>query len=106
LITSDEYNGHPAAIKEVLGTVVTLPRTGKPGRPAGPRVAMPEGLNYATVNKTRQKGRVSAVATRVVLGSLTAAPALVLLRAVQIPNKHWIYEVRSWRCATPVTMGR
>jgi IS1 family transposase len=77
LITSDEYNGYPGAIKEVFGEVVMPPRTGKPGRPAGPRVEMPEGLNYATVNKTRQKGRVSEVTTRVVLGTLAAVSALL-----------------------------
>src|SRR5262249_8200931 len=77
LITSDEYNGYPGAIKEVFGKAVRTPRRGRPGRRAGRRVEMPEELNYATVNKSRQKGRVSAVTTRVVLGSMAAVTALL-----------------------------
>jgi hypothetical protein len=77
LITSDEYNGYPRAIKETFGEVVVPPRTGKPGRPAGPRTVVPEELNYATVNKTRQKGRVTEVTTRVVLGTVTAVLGLL-----------------------------
>ena len=42
--------------------------TGKPGRPAGAREGVPAGLNYATVHKTSEKGRVVSVATRVVMG--------------------------------------
>lgn len=49
LITSDEWSGYPEAIQEVFGEEVTPERTGKPGRPAGPRLELPEGLNYATV---------------------------------------------------------
>ena len=42
--------------------------TGKPGRPAGPRVEVPAGLNDAKVHETRAKGRVVGVAMRVVMG--------------------------------------
>jgi hypothetical protein len=35
----------------------------------------PEGLNYATVHKTRKKGRVVAVATRVIFGTATTVAA-------------------------------
>jgi hypothetical protein len=77
LITSDEWPGYPEAIKQVFGVEVVPPRTGKPGRPAGPRLEVPEGLNYATVHKTRQKGRVASVVTRVVLGLLAAVLGLL-----------------------------
>jgi hypothetical protein len=77
LITSDEWAGYPEAIKRVFGVEVVPPRTGKPGRPAGPRLEAPEGLNYATVHKTREKGRVVSVATRVVLGLLAAVLGLL-----------------------------
>jgi len=77
LLTSDEWPGYPEAIKQVFGVEVTPPRTGRPGRPAGPRLEAPEGLNYATVHKTRQKGRVVSVVTRVVLGLLAAVLALL-----------------------------
>ena len=77
LITSDEYAPYKEAIEKVFGRVVTPPRTGKPGRPAGPRLEMPAELNYATVNKSRQKGRVTAVTTRVVLGAAAAVAGLL-----------------------------
>src|SRR5262249_1408814 len=51
------------AIEKAFGQEVTPPRTGKPGRPAGPRLEMPAGLNYATLSKRRQKGRVNGGAT-------------------------------------------
>jgi hypothetical protein len=54
LISSDEWPGYPEVIKEVFGIEVTPPRTGKPGRPAGPRKEIPQELNYATVHKRRK----------------------------------------------------
>ncbi len=69
-ITSDEYPAYAEAVLAVFGQEVVPPRTGKPGRPAGPRVVPPEGLRYATVHKTRARGRIVAVASRVVLGEL------------------------------------
>src|SRR5262249_48306976 len=74
---SDEYAPYKEAIEKAFGREVTPPRTGKPGRPAGPRLEMPEGLNYATVNKTRTKGRVSGGTTRGVLGAAAAGAALL-----------------------------
>ena len=77
LISSDEWPGYPEVIKEVFGIEVTPPRTGKPGRPAGPRKEIPQGLNYATVHKRRERGRVVEVLTRVVMGALAAVMALL-----------------------------
>jgi IS1 family transposase len=77
LITSDEWSSYPEAIKEVFGRDYTPPRTGKPGRPAGPRKEVPQGLNYATVRKRREKGRVVEVITGVVLGALAAVLGLL-----------------------------
>jgi len=54
----------------VFGAAVVPPRTGRPGRPAGPRVEPPAGLNYATVHKTRENGRAVAVESRPVFGPL------------------------------------
>src|SRR5262249_61863309 len=51
---------------------VVPPRTGKPGRPAGPRVVPPGGMCYATVHKGREGGRVASVQERVVFGELPA----------------------------------
>jgi hypothetical protein len=75
LITSDEWSSYPEAIREVFGEEVTPPRTGRPGRPAGPRKVVPEELNHATVHKTREKGRVVKVETRVVRGTAEGVEA-------------------------------
>jgi hypothetical protein len=77
LISSDEWPGYPEVIREVFGVEVTPARTGKPGRPAGPRKEIPQGLNYATVHKRREKGRVVEVLTRVVMGALGVVLALL-----------------------------
>jgi hypothetical protein len=77
LITADEWSSYPEVIKEVFGQEYTPPRTGKPGRPPGPRKEMPPGVNYATVRKRREKGRVVEVLTRVVMGALSAVLALL-----------------------------
>jgi IS1 family transposase len=77
LITSDEWSAYPEAIREVFGREVTPEPTGKPGRPAGPRVEVPAGLNYATVHKTRAKGRVVSVATRIVMGLMAVVVKLL-----------------------------
>jgi len=74
VVTSDEYPAYAAAIVSVFGTEATPPRTGRPGRPAGPRTTVPEGLRYATVHKTREKGRVVAVESREVFGAAEGAP--------------------------------
>lgn len=72
LITSDEWSAYPEAVLAVFGRVVVPPRTGKPGRPAGPRVEPPAGMCYATVHKTREGHRVVSVDERVVFGTLAA----------------------------------
>jgi IS1 family transposase len=77
LISSDEWPGYPEVIKEVFGEEFTPPRTGKPGRPAGPRKETPEELNYATVRKRRERGRVVEVLTNVVMGALAVVLALL-----------------------------
>jgi hypothetical protein len=69
-ITSDEYAAYPEVILAVFGEDVTPPRTGKPGRAAGPRQVPPSGMCYATVHKSREKNRVVSVDERVVFGAL------------------------------------
>lgn len=70
LITTDEWSAYPEAVLAVFGDGVVPPRTGKPGRPPGPRVEPPPGMCYATVHKTREGGRVVSVEERVVFGAL------------------------------------
>jgi IS1 family transposase len=75
LLTSDEYPAYETAILNAYGVEVTPPRTGKPGRPKTSFKAPPPGLNYATVHKTREKGRVVHVEERVVFGDPSAIKA-------------------------------
>jgi IS1 family transposase/transposase-like protein len=75
LITTDEYAPYEGAILEAFGTEVVPPRTGKPGRPRKAYKVAPSGLNYATVHKTRKKGRVVDVATRVIFGTAARVQA-------------------------------
>lgn len=77
LITTDEYAPYKSAILKAWGQWVTPPRTGKPGRPPAPYQVAPEGLHYAVVHKTREKGRVVEVAVRVVFGLMAAVMAAV-----------------------------
>jgi hypothetical protein len=82
LITTDGYPASEGAILEAYGQTVTPPRTGKPGRPRSPYKVAPPGLTYAVVEKTRQKGRVVAVVTRVVFGTMAAVTAALGLSKV------------------------
>jgi transposase-like protein/IS1 family transposase len=75
LITTDEYAPDTGAILEAFGTEVVPPRTGKPGRPRKPFKVAPAGLNYATVHKTRKKGRVVEVMRRVIFGTAESVEA-------------------------------
>jgi IS1 family transposase len=68
LTTTDEYPPYKQAILDAYGRTVTPPRTGRPGRPRSPYQVAPPGLRYATVHKTRHKGRVTKIDCRVVFG--------------------------------------
>jgi IS1 family transposase len=82
LITTDGYPAYEGAILEAYGQTVTPPRTGKPGRPQSPYKVAPPGLTYAVVEKTREKGRVVAIVTRVVFGTMAAVTAALGLSRV------------------------
>ena len=91
LITTDEYSPYEGAILEAFGEDVVPPRTGKPGRPRSPYKVAPEGLNYATVHKTRKKGRVVEVTTRVIFGTAaTVAAALEASAASRTVNTAFV----------------
>lgn len=70
LSTSDEYPAYKAAMLNAYGTEVVPPHTGKPGRPQAPYKVAPLELQYATVHKTREKGRVVKGDFRVVFGTV------------------------------------
>jgi IS1 family transposase len=89
LVTTDEYAPYEQAILGAWGVDVTPPRTGKPGRPRKARREPHPDLCYATVRKTREKGRVvsdfgelsRAVATAVVFGTLAMLAAALAASA-------------------------
>jgi len=75
LITTDEYRAYETAILEAYGQEVLPARTGRPGRPQSPYKVPPKRLKYATVHKTREKGRVVKIDFRVIFGTLVAVAA-------------------------------
>ena len=87
LITADEYAPYRQAILNAYGTRVIPERTGKPGRPATrERLVPPPEPNFATVHKTRSKGRVVDVALVIVFG-VAAAVAAALGRFTVITSR-------------------
>src|SRR5262249_57573412 len=82
LITTDEYPASEAALLDAYGVTVTPPRTGKRGRPKAPYQVPAPGLRYATVVKTRRKGRVVKVEFRVVFGSDISVRAALMTSPV------------------------
>ncbi len=75
LMTSDEYPAYKKAILKVYGEEVTPPRTGRPGRPRVAYKVPPPELKYATVHKTRKKGRVVKVSIKVIFGTIVVVLA-------------------------------
>jgi hypothetical protein len=82
LITTDGDPAYEEAILGAYGETFTPPRTGKRGRPKAPYKVAPAGLTYAVVEKTREKGRVVSIATRVVFGTLAAVAAALGISGV------------------------
>jgi IS1 family transposase len=72
LITTDEYPTYETAILETYGQSVVPERTGRAGRPKAPYKIAPKDLCYATVRKTRQKGRVEEIVVGAVFGTFEA----------------------------------
>jgi hypothetical protein len=73
LLTSDEYAAYETAIDHVYGVPEEPRPPGTPGRPpVEPRRRVPADLKYATVRKEREKGRVVAIMTAVLLGTWQA----------------------------------
>jgi IS1 family transposase len=82
LITTDEYPVYETEIREAYGETVVPERSGKRGRPRQPYKVAPTGLNYATVHKTREKGRVTKIDYRVIFGTLATVMAALALSTV------------------------
>jgi hypothetical protein len=91
LITTDGYLAYEEAILRAYGETITPPRTGKRGRPRAAYKIAPEGLTYAAVEKTRKKGRVVSIATRVVFGTMAGViAALARSRASRAINTSFV----------------
>jgi hypothetical protein len=75
LMTSDAYPAYEAAILEAYGEEVATTPSGRPSRRLIPEKVPPPGLNYATVEKRREKGRVVEILTRVVFGTMASVRA-------------------------------
>jgi len=69
LFTSDELPHYADGLKELFHKLVAQEPTGQPGRPRSPEKIIDENLDYATVHKTREKGRIVKVETKVIFGS-------------------------------------
>ena len=69
LITSDEYPPYRQEILAAYGVRPPVVPTGKRGRPRKPPPQPPPELMYATVHKTRRKGRVVKVGLRLQFGT-------------------------------------
>ena len=82
LITSDEYKPYKKAILKAYGKNTAVVHTGKRGRPKGSRRVPVEGLTYATVHKTRRKGRVVKIDLRAIFGSKAEVETAIEASAV------------------------
>lgn len=82
LITSDEYRPYKRAILKAYGKNTAVVHTGKRGRPKGSHRVPVKGLIYATVHKTRRKGRVVKIDLRAVFGSKSEVEAAIETSAV------------------------
>lgn len=92
LLTSDEYPASETAIDHVYGVPDPPEPPGTPGRrPVLPERRAPADLTDATVHKEREKGRVVAIITAVVLGTWQAvAGALERSRASRAINTSFV----------------
>ena len=77
LVTSDEYPAYETALLNAFGEEVTTTATGRVSRKMVPEKAPPPGLNYATVEKRRERGRVVEIVTRVVFGTMASVQAVL-----------------------------
>lgn len=69
LFVSDELSHYGTVLHELFHEEVPFPPTGKRGRPRSPEQVVDTDLDYATVHKTREGGRIVKVERKVVHGS-------------------------------------
>jgi len=69
LFVSDELPHYADGLKELFHQCIEQEPTGLRGRPRKPEKVVNDDLDYATVHKTRDKGRIVKVETKIVFGS-------------------------------------
>jgi IS1 family transposase len=69
LFVSDELSHYGAVLFELFHKLIPVAPTGKRNRPRNPKQVVDADLDYATVHKTRQSGRIIKVECKVVHGS-------------------------------------
>ena len=69
LFVSDELPHYTDGLRELFHHCIEQEPTGRRGRPRKPEKVVDADLDYATVHKTRDKGRVVKVETKIVFGS-------------------------------------
>ena len=97
LFVSDELPHYATVLGELFHKMVAPAPTGKRGRPRNPQQVLDADLDYATVHKTRQAGRVIKVERKVVHGSeqhvfqrLTKSPSQTINTAyIERSNLDW-----------------
>jgi hypothetical protein len=75
LVTSDDYPAYQTASLNAYGAEVPTTVAGRPVRKMVAEKVPPPGMNYATVEKRREKGRVVEIVTRVVFGTMAGVQA-------------------------------
>jgi hypothetical protein len=107
LITSDEYKPYKKAILEEFGEQQVPEPTGERGRPKKPSYRPKPNLVYATVHKSRVKGRVNNIDYRTVFGTEEKVQlALKQSRCSRKVRKSYCFS-KDWdvhRAATCLTM--
>lgn len=103
LFTSDELSHYEEALKETYSIMEEPSYSGK-GRPPKRELLVPDpSLDYAQVVKTREKGRVVRVETRVILGEesrikekldISTVSNEINTSFVERHNAHWRQECR------------
>lgn len=69
LFTSDELPHYQTVFMEHFSHLENHPKTGKRGRPKKPRMVIDPELQYATVHKTRDNGKVVKVERNIIFGN-------------------------------------
>jgi len=68
LFTSDELPHYKTVLGEIYSEEIPVAKSGKRGRPRKPEIVIDPELDYATVHKTRENGKVTKVEKRIVYG--------------------------------------